>query len=228
MSILKPINYAGAWEFKRPVPCPVSDILGAPLVSISFNEDWIPAVMSAMKALTRPESYEGTLSDINRCTKDAHNLFILSGASMPVGTIVPHMLSTLPSNWLNCDGATHLRVDYPELYAIIDAAYIIDADHFKTPDLRGRSPLGVGSGSGLTTRAVNAMGGEETHVLSVAELAQHSHTYTELLYTPAAVIGPSQFLVYNYQFSNSGSTGSNSPHNTMHPFTAVKYAVVAL
>lgn len=230
MSILKPINYAGAWEFKRPVPCPASDILGAPLVSVSFNEDWIPAVMSAMKALTRPEAYEGTLSDIQRCTLDAHSLLdystpIVGGAV--VGEIVPHTLASLPSNWLACDGATHLRVDWPDLYAVLHSAYILDADHFKTPDLRGRSPLGSGAGSGLTSRAVGDSGGEENHALSVGELASHNHVY---FYNEAAWVVGAQVLQASgnpVKNSSTQNAGSGTGHNTMHPFLAVQFAVVA-
>lgn len=229
MSILRPINYAGAWEFRSPVPVPAGDIVAGTQVSISFNADWIPAVFSALKVLTRPEAYIGTLADIQRAVSDAHNLFdYRTGGSMSIGLVVEHCLSVLPSNWLACDGSTHLRVDWPDLYAIIDAAYIVDADHFKVPDFRGRSPLGSGTGTGLTARAVNAQGGEESHVLSVGELAAHTHPITAIQTTaggPASVLGNTVTgIVHNLA---TGSTGSGNGHNTMHPFTAVKFAIVA-
>lgn len=228
MSILKPIGYAGAWEFKRPVPTPSGGIADSPQVSVSFNETWIPAVFSALKALTRPEAWEGTLADINRATGDAHSLFDYSaGTTMTIGLIVSHMLGTLPVNWLPCDGSTHLRVDWPGLYALLDAAYIIDADHFKTPDLMGRSPVGAGAGSGLTNRAVDAMGGQETHTLAVGEIPSHQHNIRGATSNLAGGVIP--FLAMGGA-SVGWSTelfGGGTAHNTMHPFTAVKYAVVA-
>lgn len=244
MSILRPINYAGAWEFRSPVPVPSGGILDSPQVSIEFNETWIPAVMSALKALTRPEAYYGILADINRATQDAHNLFdAKSGGTMPIGSILPHMLSVLPGNWLACDGSTHLRVDYPALYAAIDAAYIIDADHFKVPDLMGRVAIGAGSGSGLTSRAVNAQGGEETHTMIPSELPVHSHGETwadtsgvvHNAEKPTSVgnLTTAKMLSVFDQSCNSKDTllssafGGAAIHNNMQPFTAVKFAVVA-
>lgn len=242
MSILRPINYAGAWEFKSPVPVPAASVGDVPLVSISFNSDWIPAVFSALKALTRPECWVGTLADINRATSDAHSLLDYgTGGSMTVGLIVEHMLASLPANWLACDGASHLRVDFPALYAVLDSAYIIDADHFRTPNLLGRSPIGVGSGSGLTPRAVNAIGGEETHILTVAEMASHNHWGVGAGNgrTTQYLVDPTDFLTggsYGALWATTGpridigletTKGSDTGHNNMPPFTAVKYAVIA-
>lgn len=46
-----------------------------------------------------------------------------------------------------------------------------------TPDLRGRCTIGAGQGAGLTDRAINATGGEETHVLTGAEAVVQDHTH---------------------------------------------------
>jgi microcystin-dependent protein len=145
---------------------------------------------------------------------------------MPIGTLIGHVLASLPSNWLDCDGATYNRVDWPELYAVLDSAYILDADHFKTPDLKGRTPIGVGAGSGLTSRAVDATGGEENHVLTVAELAQHNHSYNNpaVQSYPYGTFASNAFVTINT--ANTANAGSNTAHNTMQPFTAVKFAIV--
>lgn len=228
MSILRPINYAGAWEFRSPVPTPASDILVGPMVSISFNEDWIPAVTSAIKALTRPEAYVGSLGDINRCTKDAHCLFILrSGIPMQVGTIVPHVLNTLPSNWLACDGSVYLRADYPELVAVIDPHFQAGEPYFFVPDLRGRTVIGAGQGIGLTNRIVSAQVGEESHVLTVAELAQHGHSTEHIDLAQLGADGTVRYVATSQVSVSSGATGSNSPHNNMQPSYTLKYAIVA-
>jgi len=95
--------------------------------------------------------------------------------TVDLGTIFPFVTASPPTNSLECDGTHYLRTDYPALYAALDAAYIVDADHFKTPDLRGRVPLGVGTGSGLSTYATGDTGGEEKHLLTTSELTEHNH-----------------------------------------------------
>ena len=70
-----------------------------------------------------------------------------------VGQVVPFAMSTAPEGWLLCDGASYLRADYDELFAVIGTSYgSVDATHFNVPDLRGifvrgRDTRAVGSGT---------------------------------------------------------------------------------
>jgi len=102
----------------------------------------------------------------------------LEGFAM-LGTIFPFATAATPLGALLCDGSTYLRTDYPDLYAALDSDFIVDADHFKVPDLLGRTVLGVGHGTGLSTYAMNDSGGEESHVLTTAQLPSHNHTLTD-------------------------------------------------
>jgi microcystin-dependent protein len=61
------------------------------------------------------------------------------------------------------------------LFAVIGYKYGGSGNSFNVPDLRGRATIGAGQGAGLTNRALAAVGGEENHVLGVAELAAHAH-----------------------------------------------------
>lgn len=136
----------------------------------------------------------------------------------------------LPGNVLLCDGASYQRVDYPELYSVLDSSFITDADNFVVPDLRGRSPIGAGSGPGLTTRAVGDTGGEESHQLSEGEMPSHTHTshYHVLDFDveslepglPQTVSGP-------WGATTTGATGGDGAHNNMQPFVALKWGIVA-
>lgn len=234
MSILKPINYAGAWEFKSPVPAPVGDILGGTQVSIAFNSEWTPAVFSALKALTRPEAWLGTLADIQRATSDAHNLFDVKVRSgMRPGTILLNLTQTWPANWLACDGNTYLRETWPELYAVLHSSFIIDADHFFVPNLRGRIPIVAGSGAGLTPRVIGQSGGEEGHVLTTAELAVHSHPRDAsgkqegTLYNEAGALGYAAGAFGGEFLTQGGNAGSGASHNNMPPFYVVQFSIVA-
>lgn len=170
-----------------------------------------------------------TVSDSDWDTIQAYVDGLLYEAKNPmIGLITPYITADPPANVLPCDGSEYLRDDYPALYAAIDSFFVVDADHFFVPDLRGRTVIGAGSGAGLTDRAVGAAGGEEAHVLSVGELAAHDHTIpltaTTLAVEPGevTVLTPVPFFT-----SNTGSTGGDSAHNTMPPYYALNYGIIA-
>ena len=90
---------------------------------------------------------------------------------------------------------------------------------FNTPDFRGRVSIGKGTGSGLTARVLGITGGEETHALSIAELASHVHTYNRPdAITASYGTGSVKAVPTVTAGINTGSQGSGTAHNTMQPF----------
>lgn len=87
-----------------------------------------------------------------------------------IGDIVATANAVLPSFGLACDGSSYERVDYPDLYAALDSAYIDDADNFHVPDLRDKTVLGAGN------RSIGDTGGAETHSLAISEMPTHQHS----------------------------------------------------
>jgi len=162
-----------------------------------------------------------------------------------IGTVFPLITDTLPIGALECDGATYNRVDYPALYAKLASVYIVDADTFIIPDLRGRAVVGAGSGTGLTTYASGDVGGEEAHQLVTAELASHSHGVTDPTHSHvegiaapnATTIGPGAPQPTAIPALGStaaaltgisiNATGSDTPHENRQPYFALRYAVWA-
>ena len=145
-----------------------------------------------------------------------------------IGMIFPYATESPPPNVLACDGSVYLRESYPELYAILDTVFIVDADHFSVPDLRGRTVIAAGAGSGLTSRATGETGGEEEHQLSVGELASHSHSIPLTIDVP--VVAPGEVVTdapVPILTSSTGSTGGDNPHNNMQPFYALNYGILA-
>lgn len=171
---------------------------------------------------------------------EASNLMSLSFQPM-IGVIFPFVTTDPPLGSLECNGATYNRVDYPTLYAQLDAVFIVDADTFIVPDLRGRTVIGAGTGSGLSPRAVGAIGGEETHQIIISEMPSHSHTdvghsHAEITATPVVIpvglgaAAPSAIPgagVTGVGSANLTNTGGDQAHNNMQPFTALKYCIVA-
>jgi len=84
----------------------------------------------------------------------------------------------------------------------------------------GRALAIAGTGAGLTARTLGQTLGEEAHVLSVAELAPHHHTYSQTLYQGAPMAtqtfgGPPP--VSEDPTALTSDTGSGTPHNNMQP-----------
>src|SRR5215471_15898381 len=99
------------------------------------------------------------------------------GDGLPVGTVYAYTSSTPPAGSMLADGSGISRTLYPALFAVIGTQFGSGdgSTTFNLPDLRSRFVLGQGQGSGLTNRVLATTGGEESHVLTVAELASHGH-----------------------------------------------------
>ena len=114
-------------------------------------------------------------------------------APVTQSTSVGVVTTTAPSGWLLANGDAVSRTTYGSLFSAIGTTYGTGngSTTFNLPDLRGRLPMGVGtgvglnasgtgvtSGSAMTARALGAWFGEETHLLTTSELASHSHANT--------------------------------------------------
>ncbi len=114
---------------------------------------------------------------------------------------------SIPNNWVLCDGNNG------------------------TPDLRNRFIVGSGD-----KYQVGAIGGEETHILSVDEMPRHNHIYgpstSNNFNRPYNSIGLSN-ITGNLDGRNSyppshlaiqtSETGNNQPHNNLPPYYALCY-----
>lgn len=145
------------------------------------------------------------------------------------------------TGWLVCDGSAVSRTTYALLFSTIGTTYGAGdgSTTFNLPDMRGRVPVGAGAGSGLTPRTVGQTMGEETHLLTTAEMPQHSHGLTD---SQGNVIrlenGASNQTfgirrvagVFNLTLVaplTTQNTGGNTPHNIMQPGLVVNYVIWA-
>ncbi len=77
---------------------------------------------------------------------DAAVNFIQQAA--PAGAVTQFAGAAAPTGWLLCDGASLLRTAYPNLFTAIGTTWgAVDGTHFNVPDARGRTPIGVGTGT---------------------------------------------------------------------------------
>jgi microcystin-dependent protein len=83
------------------------------------------------------------------------------------------------NGWLMCDGRSLSRETHKDLYAVIGTTFgSADSESFKLPDFRGRALAMMGAGSNLTSRALGASVGAETHTLVATEMPSHTHAGT--------------------------------------------------
>lgn len=210
--------------------------------------DFLAIVAGALNPLIYDDNFEpygsATPAQTAAIFRTMFDEYSLNGACRMIGEIICYAGSTSPVlGWLECDGASLLRTDYPDLFTVIGTVYgAADGTHFNLPDLRGRVSIGVGSGSGLTPRALGDSFGEESHVLTTAESASHTHidaghTHVEGNAAPAvgaAIVGvpiPSAVPTVGVTGSgnaNLGGSGGGGGHNNMQPSLALTHFIVAL
>ena len=159
------------------------------------------------------------------------------------GIIVPWSAASIPSGFLECNGANVSRSTYSALFAIIGTTYGAGdgATTFLVPDLQDNVAIGksgtkalASTGGANTVAASGTVGGSTANAtLSTAQLASHTHSY------PAADQGgnPTQNFDMN-PFSTgrlqlpggivSSSTGSGTghSHNMSATFTGSATSVV--
>lgn len=91
---------------------------------------------------------------------------------MFIGNIIAFSGHNIPEGYLECDGSSVSRSDYPDLFSVIGTTYG-DGDGittFNLPNLNGRVALGVSN-----SYPIGSIDGEETHILIAEETPSHVH-----------------------------------------------------
>jgi len=94
-----------------------------------------------------------------------------------ISGIMPFTANFAPRQWAFCRGGLLAINDFQALYALTGTSFGGDGRvSFGVPDLRGRTPVGVGTGHGLSTVLRGQVIGRETHTLTYDDLPPHSHS----------------------------------------------------
>lgn len=113
---------------------------------IPADSDWLEIVNGAIYELIQARSFE-QIDEDDLTPEETAGVFqgmffeYLEGEPCLIGSLILYATSTPPAHTLPCDGNTYLRTDYPKLYEVISSEYIVDADHFKTPNPIGHAGL---------------------------------------------------------------------------------------
>lgn len=206
---------------------------------IPHSLGFLQAVGGALAELTHPWNWEkfGTMTP-DESAEAATNLYLEWANSdvCMIGTITAYVTITPPGNCLPCNGSTYLRTDYPVLYERLAAAYIVDADHFRTPDLRDKFVIGASVDHPLAST-----GGALEHTLTEAQMPAHTHTspphaHSEVAAVPTIINGGIEApasaatptgATTGLTSVTIDSTGGGEPFPIVPPYEALLYCIVA-
>lgn len=231
-------------------------------LTATLSPEVVAVMFYALSRVEDPQTWldytRDPVDDISQIDEDLIDELV-SAANMAlitpeVGFIKPYITTSPPDNTIPCDGGTYARADYPLLYAVIDAVYIVDADNFTTPDFSGLVLLGAGT-NGAEVFSVGDTGGEYEHTLSTSEIPSHAHTadnptvidpshsHVESAAIPTAILigagvpAPSAlpsisstapaFTGITVLAPTIHNTGGDGAHNNKQPYGVVKYCVQA-
>lgn len=157
-----------------------------------------------------------------------------------IGEIRLFPYSYAPVGWANCDGQILRTEQQQALFSLLGNRYGGDGSQtFALPDLRGRVPIHMGQGPGLSNRILADRVGTEGVTLNTDTMPQHSHN---LVCTSAAAdqtspVGaiPAQGPIAIYSSSLNitremvpgmiDNAGANQAHDNMMPFLVLRYCI---
>ncbi len=150
----------------------------------------------------------------------------------PTGSVLPYAGASAPTGWLLCNGSAVSRETYASLFAIISTTFGVGngSTTFNIPNLAGRVPIGVGTGtdanSAEDTFTLGGTEGEYEHTLVTDEMPSHTHSLDQA-YSSQGIDGAGS----NYKSLNSlttdltGSTGGDAAHNNIQPSLGLNYII---
>ena len=165
--------------------------------------------------------------------KSIFSILVIVGLIMPiaspafafepfVGQIMPVAFNFCPRGWAEANGQTLPINANTALFSLLGTTYGGDGrSTFRLPDLRGRSPVHVGSGLGLPTIQWGQQGGSTDFTLTVNNLPAHSHLVDSsgISFTAARGRATTDIASGNYVAERSGIF---RPGNSLGTTTSIK------
>ena len=139
-----------------------------------------------------------------------------------------------PKGWALCNGQLMPINQNQALFSLLGTTFGGDGRvNFALPDLRGQTPIHVGSGHTLGEK-----GGEQAHTLSIAEIPTHTHVQNAVsdaattIIPTGAMLSTSSAEVYGAAASlvamaagMVANTGGSQAHLNMQPFLTLSFCI---
>lgn len=126
--------------------------IGDAITQLSLAQTWVEV----------GDPVDDILAAVFETVTDYYNLMLIG--------LVSQFLAAIPYGWLQLDGSTHLKVDYPLLWERLPSQ-LRTASDFTLPDLTGIFINGA-----TDTSEIGDQGGSNSYALTIAQLAAHTHT----------------------------------------------------
>ncbi len=149
-----------------------------------------------------------------------------------------------PAGWMLCQGQIIPISQNDVLFNLIGTTYGGDGQStFALPDLQGRVPVHMGTGSGLSTYNLGDKAGTESVTLNTQQIPNHNHllmaTNTGQQLAPtngvpatatstqtnAWAYGPTTNTPVVLAAGSISNTGGNQPHDNMAPFLCINFII---
>lgn len=120
-----------------------------------------------------------------------------------------------PINWAFCAGQLVSISQNSALFSLIGTTFGGDGvTTFGLPDLRGRTPVGVGNGSGIASVVWGQQGGLESVTLTTLNLPSHNHNIaTSNTSGRSAIVSPKDNFIAPNADTNLGNFGTDATAN---------------
>ncbi|WP_082462682.1 phage tail protein [Sphingobium sp. Leaf26] len=122
-----------------------------------------------------------------------------------------------PRGWADASGQILSIAQNTALFSLLGTTYGGNGQTtFALPDLRGRAPIGQGSGPGLAQHDLGEVAGEESTTITILNMPAHTHTI-RATNEPGNKGGPGAKLLASDATVNKYSDTANAPNVSMNP-----------
>jgi microcystin-dependent protein len=147
-----------------------------------------------------------------------------------------------PAGWMFCEGQLLAISENDTLFNLIGTTYGGDGQTtFALPDLRGRLPLHMGTGSSGTSFVIGQSAGVEQVTLTTSQIPAHTHPILGSA-ANATTTGPTNNIpatmpdVTTFAYGTDlppttlspqsvTSSGGGQPHNNFQPYLCINYII---
>jgi microcystin-dependent protein len=145
-----------------------------------------------------------------------------------------------PAGWMFCDGQLLPISENETLFQLIGTTYGGDGEStFALPNLQGRIPIHLGTGSSGTTYQLAESGGVEAVTLTVNQIPAHSHPFLASGDTgnqvnpannlPSNSQGAIPYIedapTLNMNVQIISSVGGSQPHTNFQPYLCINFII---
>jgi microcystin-dependent protein len=146
-----------------------------------------------------------------------------------------------PRGWAQCNGQLLPIAQNTALFSLLGTMYGGNGTtNFGLPDLRGRVPIHLGQGPGLSNYSQGQAGGSENVTLLTTQIPAHTHTLTGVTEAGSTAIPTNAMLAntgaLDKEYGVPGtttamhpsaitSTGGSQPHSNIQPYLVLNYCI---